>query len=77
MVKVTLAAKIRKIRKEKKMNRRDLSNATQVSYHTLLAIELGRTQVPQIDTLVKIAKVYSMGVDELIKDTEFDPKRVK
>jgi transcriptional regulator with XRE-family HTH domain len=77
MVKVTLAEKIRKIRKERRMNRRDLSNATQVSYHTLLAIELSRTKVPQVDTLVRIAKVYGIGMDELVKDTEFDPKNLK
>lgn len=67
-----LSAKIRELRLEKGLNRRDLSKQTGISYHTLLAIELERTGVPQVDTLVRIAKFFKISIDELIKGTQFD-----
>jgi len=68
----SLRKKIVYLRKQSSMNRRDFSRETGLSYHTILAIELGRTAVPQIDTLVRIAKGLAMTVDELLAGTEFD-----
>ena len=44
-----------------------LSKLADVTYNTIIKIESGANKNPTIETLSKIAKALSVGVDDLIK----------
>jgi len=44
-----------------------LSKLVDVIYNTIIKIESGANKNPTIETLTKIAKALSVGVDDLIK----------
>ena len=63
----TIAKNIKKYRKEKGLSQDKLSRLADVSHATIIKIESGANKNPTIETLAKIAKALSVGVDDLIK----------
>ena len=63
----TIAKNIKKRRKEKGLSQDKLSRLADVAHATIIKIESGANKNPTIETLAKIAKALSVGVDDLIK----------
>lgn len=62
-----IAKNIKRLRKEKGISQDKLSKLADVSFHTITKIEAGNTSNPTVDTVRKIAEVFGVSVDELIK----------
>lgn len=62
-----LKENLKKLRTEKGYSKRKLANLAELSTRCIERIEYGKAKAPQITTLVKIAKVFNITVDELIK----------
>ena len=62
-----IAKNIKRLRKERGISQDKLSKLADVSFHTITKIEAGNTSNPTVDTVKKIAKVFGVSVDELIK----------
>ena len=58
---------IKKIRQEKGISQDRLSKLADLSLNTVVNVESGANHNPTIETLSKIAKGLSVGVDNLIK----------
>ena len=68
MSKTTIIAKnIKKYRKEKGLSQDKLARLADVAHATIIKIESGGIQSPTINTVQKIAKVLSVGVDDLLR----------
>ncbi len=65
--KSTLADNIKKYRNKIGVSQDRLSKLADVTYNTIIKIESGANKNPTIETLAKIAKALSVGVDDLIK----------
>jgi len=63
----TIAKNIKKYRKEKGLSQDKLARLADVAHATIIKIESGANKNPTIETLAKIAKALSVGVDDLIK----------
>ena len=63
----TIAKNIKKLRKEKGISQDKLSKLANISYNTIIKIESGDIQNPGIDTAQKIAKAFSVKIDDLIQ----------
>jgi len=63
----TIAKNIRKYRKKRELSQDKLSRLADVAHATIIKIESGANKNPTIETLAKIAKALSVGVDDLIK----------
>ncbi len=62
-----LAQNIKKIKKDKKFSKSFLVRETGLDYHTIAKIENGSTPDPRINTVIKIARVLEVSIDDLIK----------
>ena len=68
MSKTTIIAKnIKKYRKEKGLSQDKLARLADVAHATIIKIESGGIQSPTIDTVQKIAKALSVGLEDLMK----------
>ncbi|PIY70605.1 hypothetical protein COY89_00290 [Candidatus Roizmanbacteria bacterium CG_4_10_14_0_8_um_filter_36_36] len=65
--KSTIAENIKKYRNKMSVSQDRLSKLADVTYNTIIKIESGANKNPTIETLSKIAKALSVGVDDLIK----------
>ena len=65
--KSTIADNIKKYRNKMGVSQDRLSKLADVTYNTIIKIESGANKNPTIETLAKIAKALSVGVDDLIK----------
>jgi len=65
--KSTIADNIKKYGQKMGISQDRLSKIADVTYNTIIKIESGSNKNPTIETLAKIAKVLSVGVDDLIK----------
>ncbi|MFH1859025.1 MAG: helix-turn-helix transcriptional regulator [Patescibacteria group bacterium] len=65
--KSTISDNIKKYRNKLDVSQDRLSKMADVTYNTVIKIESGANKNPTIDTLSKIAKALSVGVDDLIK----------
>jgi len=65
--KSTIADNIKKYRNKLGVSQDRLSKLADVTYNTIIKIESGANKNPTIETLAKIAKALSVGVDDLIK----------
>lgn len=63
----TVAKNIKKYRKERGLSQDKLARLADVAHATIIKIESGGIQSPTIDTVQKIAKVLSAGVDDLLR----------
>ena len=62
-----ISENIKKYRAKLGISQDKLSKLADVTYNTIIKIESGANINPTIDTLKKIAKALSVGVDDLIK----------
>lgn len=58
---------IKKLRQDKGISQDRLSKLADLSLNTVVTVESGANPNPTIETLTKIAKALSVGVDDLIK----------
>lgn len=65
--KSTIADNIKKYRNKLGVSQDRLSKLADVTYNTIIKIESGVNKNPTIETLAKIAKALSVGVDDLLK----------
>jgi len=65
--KSTIAENIKKYRNKMSVSQDRLSKLADITYNTIIEIESGANKNPTIETLAKIAKALSVGVDDLIK----------
>lgn len=62
-----IAENIKKYRNKMGVSQDRLSKLADITYNTIIKIESGANTNPTIETLAKIAKALSVGVDDLIK----------
>lgn len=67
-----LGEKIKVIRKQKGIGRNELAKLIDVSGTHITHIEKKQRENMNLLSLCKIAKVFDISVDDLIKETEFD-----
>lgn len=58
---------IKRLRQDKGISQDRLSKLADLSLNTVVTVESGANPNPTIETLTKIAKALSVGVDDLIK----------
>lgn len=63
---------IRKLRKEKQMNQDELANLVHVTRQAVSAWEQGKN-LPDIESLVELACVFEVTLDELIRGEQKRP----
>jgi DNA-binding XRE family transcriptional regulator len=61
-----LAGSIKKHRLDEKMTREELARQAKVNYNTIIKLESGTNKNPTIGTLVGIANVFEMSIEDLI-----------
>jgi transcriptional regulator with XRE-family HTH domain len=61
-----LAHNIRKFRKEYKLSQEELAKRVGITFSTLTKLESGVNDNPTLETLRKIAKVFNVGLDDLV-----------
>jgi len=61
-----LANNIKKLREAKGLSQEKLARLADVANNTLIKMESGENQNPTLATLKKIAKAFSVSVDDLI-----------
>jgi len=62
-----ISRNIRNLRSKNGISQDRLSKLADLSLNTIVKVESGRNSNPTIDTLSRIAKVFHVKVDELIK----------
>ncbi|MBU0547821.1 MAG: helix-turn-helix domain-containing protein, partial [Candidatus Omnitrophica bacterium] len=63
----TIAGNIRGLRIRRGISQDRLSKLVDLSLNTIVKIEAGKNKNPTIITLLKIAKLFNVRVDDLIK----------
>ncbi|AIL70637.1 cryptic phage CTXphi transcriptional repressor RstR [Vibrio vulnificus] len=64
-----IGEKIKALRESRKMRQEDVASAINITKATYIKYEKG-TQSPQLEIVEKIAKLYGVGICELIGDEE-------
>ena len=67
IIKNTIGKNIRDLRLKRDISQDRLSKLTDLSLNTIVKIESGKNKNPTIVTLFKIAKIFNMQIDDLIK----------
>ena len=62
-----ISTNIKKLRTEKGYSLEKVARLADLSLNTVMRVESGVNKNPTIETLTKIAKVFGIGVDDLIK----------
>lgn len=65
MSSVNLAKRIKELRRKYKVTQDKLSKKADIPYSTLAKLESGYTPNPSLETLIKIADAFGIGLDEL------------
>lgn len=61
-----LSANIKKLRKQSKLSQDKLARLAEIPYNTLVKIESGKSTNPTFETLLKLADVFEVSIDELV-----------
>lgn len=61
-----IAGNIKKMRAKAKLTRDELSKKAKVNYNTIIKLESGANKNPTIKTLIGIAHVFQVRVEDLI-----------
>lgn len=61
-----LAARVKEFRKKKGWSQQKLAEKTGLSFNTITKIEQGIGDSPNLKTLLKLADVFGIGLDNLI-----------
>lgn len=67
MLKSRISGNIQKLRKKKAWSQEVLARQAGISYNTLIKIESGKIKSPTIDTVLCIARAFSISLDKLVK----------
>ena len=70
-----LGEKIKKYREEKKMTQMEVAEVLEVKPATISKYEAGALE-PNIESLKKLAELFEVSVDELLKEDEFDVSKI-
>ena len=70
-----LGEKIKKYREEKKMTQMEVAEVLGVKPATISKYEAGALE-PNIESLKKLAELFEVSVDELLKEDEFDVSKI-
>lgn len=62
-----IAKNVKRLKKEKGLSKSDLVRETGLDYHTIAKIESGKTPDPRISTIKKIADVFNVSIEDLIR----------
>ncbi len=62
-----LSANIKKLRKRHHLSQEQLAQKAGITYSTLIKIESGSNKNPTLETLTKLATVFKIKIDELVK----------
>jgi len=65
MSSINLAKRIKELRQKYKITQDKLSKKADIPYSTLAKLESGYTPNPSMETLIKIADAFGIGLDEL------------
>ena len=63
----TIAGNIRSLRIKKGISQDRLSKLADLSLNTIVKIEAGKNKNPTVITLLKMAKLFNVRIDDLIK----------
>ena len=66
MSSVNLGKRIKELRNKYKITQDKLSKKADIPFSTLAKIEAGYTLNPSMETLIKIADAFGIGIDELL-----------
>lgn len=66
MSSINLGKRIKELRNKYKITQDKLSKKADIPFSTLAKIEAGYTPNPSMETLIKIARAFSISLDELI-----------
>jgi len=66
MSSVNLAKRVKELRNKFKITQDKLARKADIPFSTLAKIESGYTPNPSMETLIKIADAFEIGLDELI-----------
>ena len=61
-----LAAQLKKLRTAQDLSRDELARQAKVNYNTIITLESGANKNPTIKTLIGIAQVFDISVEDLI-----------
>ena len=70
-----LGERIKKYREEKKMTQMEVAEVLEVKPATISKYEAGALE-PNIESLKKLAELFEVSVDELLKENEFDASKI-
>ena len=70
-----LGEKIKKYREEKKMTQMEVAEVLEVKPATISKYEAGALE-PNIESLKKLAELFGISVDELLKEDKFDVSKI-
>lgn len=62
-----LSKNVEKIRTQKKLTRRKLSEMAQITERSICNIEFNRCKSPRLDTVQRLSKALGVSIEELIK----------
>jgi len=63
---ITLAQKLKELRKKQGWSQQKLAEKTGLSFNAVTKIEQGLAKHPTLKTLIKIADVFEVSIDELV-----------
>ena len=66
MSSINISKRIKELRSQAKLSQDKLSKKADIPFSTLVKIESGYTPNPSMETLVKIADAFGVGLDELL-----------
>ncbi|MCQ9208032.1 MAG: helix-turn-helix domain-containing protein [Omnitrophica bacterium] len=66
MSSINLGKRIKELRSKSKISQDKLSKKANIPFSTLAKIESGYTPNPSMQTLIKIADAFGIGLDELV-----------
>ncbi len=66
MSSINIGKRIKELRGKAKISQDKLSKKADIPFSTLVKIEAGYTPNPSMETLVKIADAFDVGLDELL-----------
>ena len=65
-----LVERVKKFRKQKGWSQQKLAEKTGLSFNTITKIEQGRAEYPTLKTLIRLADVFGVSLDELVGRTK-------
>ena len=68
---LTFGQKLRVLRKNKKMSQKDLSNSLDIAFSSIARYENDQV-LPNTDIMLKIANLFNVSADYLLKEDGFD-----